>query len=195
MDRELAIMNANQTLRGYGFTIKKVFCESNDKTFYVFTNEIEDALTAKSVLTRNENAFYYLLIESIVKPFLESNDDTFNFSEHLAIGITSANNLARKANITIILGEKIIKNWINQYWFQKIDSESKITLGVRTLAQKSGYLIRKYGLSACKHCSIVCFHGVKCSKCNVCWHEKCLPSNTLTCSSCSSPLLMDQICK
>nr|XP_027206300.1 uncharacterized protein LOC113799803 [Dermatophagoides pteronyssinus] len=200
IDRELAIINANQTLRSYGFAIKKVFCKSSDETFYTLINETEDALTAKSMWTRNENSFYYLLVDAIVKSFLQIDDnddnDGFNLNEHLAIGMTSANNVARNTNITIILGEKILKNWINQYWFKKIDRGSKITLGVRTLTQKSGYLIRKYNLSACKHCGLVCFYGSKCTKCNICWHEKCLQSsNNNTCSSCNQPLSNNQICK
>lgn len=205
MDKELAIMNANRIFRHYGFTIRKVFSESIDETFYyLLTNDIEDVLNAKSTWTQAENAFYHLLLDAIIQPFLENDfdiddEDAFNVAKHLAIGMTSANNLARNTTIAIILGEKIVKNWINQHWFKQIDSGNKITLGVRTIAQKSSYLIRKYGLSACKYCSLVCFHGFFCSQCNVCWHEKCLPVNSTTllspllCSSCDSPLAVNQI--
>lgn len=179
------LTESNRTLRNYGFAIKHIFNEVAHENFYVFQNEINDNFLG--VLSTPENQLFYSLIRLIIEEYAEESDD--GDLNALSIRKNKALNSVNKSNIALYMVEKIIKNWINQYWFEVLPN-GNITLGIRTIVQYGSYLIDNYHLKACSKCNFVCFYGNKCSKCKIMIHSYC--SLEVICPTCQVPLLLDQ---
>lgn len=179
------LTESNRTLRNYGFAIKCIFNDLSNENFYVFHN---DNFFEAHVLSSHENTLYYSLIQLIMEEYLNDDSDSVNINT-LSIRKNKALNLVNKSNLTLFMVEKIIRNWINEHWFETVDNEN-ITLGIRTIVQNGSYLVDLYGLKTCSKCNFVCFYGHKCSKCKKIIHSYC--SLDENCFNCDLPLLLNQ---
>src|SRR5699024_5899963 len=164
------VTKANKSLRPFGFVIKRSFDEIHQEINYVLMHEIQDSIAQQSLWTQHESTYFYSIIDRIVSVFLHGDDNASQ--EAVSIRSTDANNLARNSNLTIVLGEKLLKSWIEQNWFVRADS-GRIGLGVRALTEKSAYLVEKYGLSVCASCNLVCLYGRSCEGCSTVVHDHC----------------------
>lgn len=193
--KERDLLNqCNRTLRGFGLCIKRSFCEATNETYYVLVNEISDTITYQNIWSRNENVYFFAVLNGIISRFLNNQDDSednVNPYDSLSIGSTQATNLSRTANISMVLSEKLIKNWINLHWLEK-SGDGNITLGIRSLTEFSGYFIEKFNLSKCFNCHLVCPIGRFCEQCNIALHKHCClgdnQNSEFNCSGCNNPM-------
>ena len=187
------LSNSNRIFRPIGFQIKRVYDLVTKGYYYALFNEINDSLSHKNTWSAKESAFYFAILDEIISAFLESDEDdihpdAIDFS-FISIGSTAAVNLARRAGVSMVLGEKLLKKWIAEHWFEKIRSD-RVTIGIRTMTLMSSYLNSKFSIFNCYTCNSACLIGISCPKCNLCMHYHCLEGSVHghPCPTCNVPM-------
>ncbi|KPM08257.1 hypothetical protein QR98_0067730 [Sarcoptes scabiei] len=117
-------------------------------------------------------------------------DEIYTTNSQFRMGLKEAINLTGELNLPMIVGEKMIMNWIYEHWFCQINTGT-ITLGPRVLAEKADYLEQKHHLPKCSECYIICLGGHKCPDCLKFIHESCSDS-LQKCIDCRTDLLLNQ---
>ncbi|KAF7490166.1 hypothetical protein SSS_02426 [Sarcoptes scabiei] len=194
--KDSMVTSANRIFRNYGFIIKKFFFNPNQTTYYILMNEIDDSQIRQNVWPQKDNSFFHLVIDSIVEKkstSLSTNmdqDEIYTTNSQFRMGLKEAINLTGELNLPMIVGEKMIMNWIYEHWFYQINTGT-ITLGPRVLAEKADYLEQKHHLPKCSECYIICLGGHKCPDCLKFIHESCSDS-LQKCIDCRTDLLLNQ---
>lgn len=177
--------------------IGKVYC-------HVLAGTFDDKLMKINTWTQKESEFYFLVLDEIIGHFLRNanEEDEINDPESVdysfvSIPNTTATNLSRRVpggNFTMTMAEKYFALWVPHQWFKYIDSNSRLTLGVRTLSLMSNYLHNKFSIYLCNICNFACLIGITCPNCEFCMHYHCLEANTAreqTCPTCNVSMSKD----
>lgn len=178
----------NKLFRPDGLQIKRTYDPIGHTYYHILSGTFDRRLSKFNTWSQKESGYYFLVLDEMFSSFLRNvsedeeirNPASGDYS-FLSISTSTAVNLSRKVtgtHLTMSMAEKLLARWATRKWFTFMDSDRRITVGVRTLSLMSSYLHSKFSIFLCNVCTFTCLIGLTCHKCHLCIHYHCLEGGT-----------------
>lgn len=166
--QEEMIQNINNNIRDLALKLSSLKSEENGLTYWCLINvQGDDIMKFSSKYSSKEIEFFDNLIRCIVGK--GSADGVLEAREAINIKLTH--------KITNIEKEAALEKFVQDFWLETFDSDSKFCLGPRSLLELSAYISSKYSdmIASCELCKSMTFRGYQCPNegCKAFMHRHC----------------------